>query len=77
MSYLVWKLLHIASVIIFLGNIVTGLFWAAHAHKARYFTLIASTFEGIIRSDRWFTIPGVVGIVISCITNCSMRKEFL
>ena len=65
MSYLVWKLLHIASVIIFLGNITTGLFWAAHAHKTRDFSLIASTFDGIIRSDRWFTIPGVIGILIS------------
>lgn len=65
MSYLVWKLLHIASVIIFLGNITTGLFWAAHAHKTRDFALIASTFDGIIRSDRWFTIPGVIGILIS------------
>ena len=65
MSYLAWKLLHIASVIIFLGNITTGLFWAAHAHKTRDFTVIASIFNGIIRSDRWFTIPGVIGIVIS------------
>ncbi len=64
MSYLAWKLLHIASVILFLGNITTGLFWAAHAHRTRDFRLIASTFEGIIRSDRWFTLPGVVGILI-------------
>ena len=26
--------------------------------------MIAHTFEGIIRSDRWFTIPGVVAILI-------------
>ncbi len=64
MTYLAWKLLHVASVILFLGNITTGLFWAAHAHKTRDFRLIASTFEGIIRSDRWFTIPGVIGILI-------------
>ena len=65
MSYAAWKLLHVASVILFLGNITTGLFWAAHAHKSRDFRLIASTFEGIARSDRWFTIPGVIGIVVS------------
>lgn len=65
MSFLLWKLLHIVSVIIFLGNITTGLFWAAHAHKTRDFGLIDSTFKGIIRSDRWFTVPGVVGIVVS------------
>ncbi len=65
MSYLTWKLLHIASVIIFLGNITTGLFWAARSHKTRDFSLIASTFDSIIRSDRWFTLPGVIGILIS------------
>ena len=64
MTYLAWKLLHVASVILFLGNITASLFWAAHAHKTRDFRLIASTFEGIIRSDRWFTIPGVIGILI-------------
>jgi uncharacterized membrane protein len=64
MTYAAWKLLHVASVILFLGNITTGLFWAAHANRSRDFRLIASTFEGIARSDRWFTIPGVVGIVV-------------
>lgn len=65
MSYLTIKLLHIASVVIFLGNITTGLFWARLAHKTRDFKLIASTFDGIIRSDRLFTGPGVAGIVIT------------
>ena len=65
MSFLFWKLLHIASVVIFLGNITTGLFWARHAHKSRDFSLVAATFEGIVRSDRLMTIPGVIGIVIS------------
>ncbi len=65
MTYLAWKLVHVVSVIVFLGNITTGLFWAAHAHKTRDFRLIGSTFEGIVRSDRWFTIPGVVGIVVA------------
>ena len=65
MSYLVLKLLHVTSVIVFLGNITTGLFWASHAHKTRDFKLIASAFDGIIRSDRLFTGPGVVGILVT------------
>jgi uncharacterized membrane protein len=65
MSYLLWKCLHILSVVVFLGNIGTGLFWAAQAHRSRDTRLIAATFRSIKRSDRWFTIPGVVGIVIS------------
>jgi len=69
MSYLHWKLLHIISVIIFLGNITTGLFWAAHAHRSRNFSQIQSTFDGIILSDRWLTVPGVIGILISGIAG--------
>lgn len=65
MNYLIWKLIHIASVIIFLGNIMTGLFWAARANKTRDFILIGSTFQGIIKSDRLFTIPGIVGITLA------------
>lgn len=64
MSYTLLKLLHIVGVVLFLGNITTGLFWAAYAHRQKDFRLIASTFQGIIQSDRWFTIPGVFGILI-------------
>jgi uncharacterized membrane protein len=62
MSYLIWKLVHVASVIIFLGNIINGLFWAAQANKTSDFKMISSTFQGIIKSDRYFTIPGIIGI---------------
>ncbi len=65
MGYLVWKLVHVLSVVLFLGNIITGLFWAAHARRRRDPALIAATFDGIIRSDRWFTLPGVIGILAS------------
>jgi uncharacterized membrane protein len=74
MHYLLWKLVHIVSVIMFMGNIVTGLFWAARAHKARDFRLIATTFEGIIRSDRWFTMPGVFGIIIGGFASAGLGK---
>lgn len=65
MGYLFWKLIHITAVIMFLGNIITGLFWAARAHKTKDLNLIASTFRSIISSDRYFTIPGVIGITFS------------
>ena len=65
MTYLLLKLVHVVSVVVFLGNILTGLFWAAHARRTRDFSAIASTFEGIIRSDRMFTMPGVYGILVS------------
>ena len=64
MGSLGFKLVHITAVVVFLGNIITGLFWKAHAERSRDPRLIAHTFEGIIRSDRWFTLPGI-GIIIA------------
>lgn len=63
--YLWLKLLHVAAVIAFLGNITTGLFWHAHAARTRDPRLLAHTVDGIIRSDRFFTIPGVALIIAS------------
>jgi uncharacterized membrane protein len=62
--YLWLKLLHLVAVVAFLGNITTGLFWKLHADRTRDPRIIAHTFDGIIRSDRWFTIPGVVLILV-------------
>ena len=64
MMYLTLKLLHILFVVAFLGNITTGVFWKAHADRTRDARIIEHTMAGIIASDRWFTIPGVVGIVV-------------
>ena len=61
--YLWFKLIHVAAVIAFLGNITTGLFWHRHAARTRDPRLLAFTMDGIIRSDRIFTIPGVVVIL--------------
>lgn len=61
--YLPMKLLHIVAVIAFLGNIATGLFWHIHAARTRDPRLLAHTMDGIIKSDRLFTIPGVVVII--------------
>ena len=62
--YLTLKLLHLAAVVLFLGNIVTGVFWKAHADRTGDPRLIAHAMEGLIRSDRLFTIPGVILIVV-------------
>ncbi|MDH3497689.1 MAG: DUF2269 domain-containing protein [Gemmatimonadota bacterium] len=63
--YLWLKLLHVLAVVAFLGNIVTGLFWHAHAARTKDPRLLAHTMDGIIRSDRLFTIPGVLLIVFA------------
>lgn len=64
-AYLMFKLLHITAVIAFLGNITTGLFWHVLAARTRDATILAHTMDGIIRSDRLFTIPGVIVITVT------------
>ncbi len=60
----VWlKVLHIVAVVLFLGNIITGVFWHRHAARTRDPHLLARTVEGVIRSDRLFTMPGVLVII--------------
>jgi uncharacterized membrane protein len=63
-QYFLLKSLHVLSVVLFLGNIITGVFWKLHGDRgdlrARDVAL-----EGIIRSDRWFTMPGVTAIIIT------------
>ena len=63
--YLALKAVHVGAVILFLGNIYTGLFWKLHADRTRDPRIIAHTFEGIIRSDRYFTLPGVLLIILT------------
>jgi uncharacterized membrane protein len=63
--YLLIKLTHLTAVIVFLGNIGTGLFWHAHAARTRDPKLLSHTMDGIIRSDRLLTVPGVIAIIIS------------
>jgi uncharacterized membrane protein len=72
--YLIVKALHIIAVVLFLGNITTGVFWKAHADRTRDPRIIAHTLDGIIRSDRLFTIPGVILIVLFGIGAAMMGK---
>lgn len=65
MTYLLLKLVHVVAVILFLGNITTGIFWKAHADRMADPRIIAHALAGIIRSDRFFTIPGVVAIIVA------------
>ena len=61
--YAFFKLLHILAVVVFLGNVFTGLFWMYQANKTRRLAIIHHTMKSIILSDRYFTVPGVVVIV--------------
>jgi uncharacterized membrane protein len=58
--YLWFKLIHVAAVIVFLGNISLGVFWKDAADRTRDPRIMAHTLRSIIVADRWFTIPSVV-----------------
>jgi len=65
MLYLALKALHIVSVVLFLGNIITGVFWKVHADLTGDLRARAQALDGIIKSDRVFTVPGVFLIIVT------------
>src|SRR5262245_46690091 len=65
MLYLGLKALQILPVVMFIGNITTGIFWKEHADRTRDPRIIAHAMAGIIAADRLFTIPSVLLIVLA------------
>jgi uncharacterized membrane protein len=63
MLYLFLKALHVVSVVLFLGNIITGVFWKTHADRTGDLRARAQALAGLIRSDALFTVPGVLLII--------------
>jgi len=62
MDYSYFKLIHLFAVMLFLGNIITGLFWMRIAVKTKDLKIMSFTMKGIRDGDRYFTIPGVLAI---------------
>ena len=62
--YIALKILHVAAVVIFVGNMVTGILWKLHGDQTTNPVIIRHTMAGLIRADRWFTIPGVALILV-------------
>jgi len=58
--YLILKLVHVAGVVLFLGNITVGIFWKSFADRTRNPVLMASTMDGIVKADQIFTVPGAL-----------------
>ncbi|HKB85721.1 MAG TPA: DUF2269 family protein [Ignavibacteriaceae bacterium] len=65
MAYLIFKLIHIFAVIFFLGNIVIDVFWKNHGDRSGDPKIIAHTIKGIIRADRFFTMPAVAFLILA------------
>lgn len=68
MLYLLVKALHVVSVVLFVGNIVTGVFWKVHADLTGELRARAQALDGIIKADRIFTVPGVLLIIATGVT---------
>jgi uncharacterized membrane protein len=64
-QYFILKALHILSVVLFLGNIITGVFWKSHGDRIGTLAARAQALDGIIRTDRLFTLPPVVLIIVT------------
>jgi uncharacterized membrane protein len=62
--YPLFKTLHVLAAVVFLGNIITGLLWKRRADRTGDVRIIRHVVDGIIVADRWFTMPGVLGIVV-------------
>lgn len=62
--YLIFKLIHLAGVVVFLGNITVGVFWKRYADSTDSAQYMAYTMDAIIRADRVFTIPGLLVVLV-------------
>ena len=57
MLYLALKALHILSVVLFLGNIITGVFWKVHADRTGDLRARAQALDGIIKATAGSRCP--------------------
>ena len=65
MAYLIFKLIHIFAVILFLGNIIIAVFWKGQGDKSDDPKIMAHTIRGMIRADRYFTMPAVAFLILA------------
>jgi uncharacterized membrane protein len=65
MGYVYFKLIHIAAVVVYLGNMISSLFWMHNAVKSGEVPIINHTLKSIKKSDGLFTIPAVIVITAS------------
>ncbi len=73
-AYVGYKVLHVLAVVLFLGNIATGVFWKANADRTKNPAIIGNMLEGIIRADRLFTMPPILFILIGGIGAAIVGK---
>jgi uncharacterized membrane protein len=67
--YVILKVVHVMAVVVFLGNIIVGMFWKLIADGTKNASIMRHTIAGIIRSDRIFTIPAVIVLLLAGIAT--------
>ena len=68
-AYAILKTVHVLAVIMFVGNITVGIFWKTIADATHDPRIMAHTLRGIMQADRWFTIPGIILLVIAGVST--------
>jgi uncharacterized membrane protein len=56
---------HLLSAVVFVGNTITAAYWKVRADRSGNLEAIALTAQGLLRADYIFTLPGIVGLVIT------------
>jgi uncharacterized membrane protein len=72
--YLALKAVHVLAVVVFLGNIIVGVFWKTFADRTANPAVMAHTIDGIIRADRIFTIPAVVVLAVAGVATALVGR---
>ncbi len=57
--------IHIVSAVVFIGNIITAAYWKVRADRSGNLDIIAMTTQGLLRADYMFTLPGIVGLLVT------------
>lgn len=60
-----WLTLHLIGVLLMVGNIITAAFWKVRADLTRNPLVIHHAVKNVMTADYFFTIPGLVLIIIS------------
>ncbi|MBI3600191.1 MAG: DUF2269 domain-containing protein [Nitrospinae bacterium] len=75
-SYEWLKTIHIFGVILFMGNIITGPLWIAHAMRSKNNAVVCNAIKALCWADVFFTIPGVVLTLISGLILASSFGDY-
>lgn len=65
MTFRILLAIHILSAVVFLGNVITAAFWKVRADRSGSLEAIASAARGVTTADYAFTLPGLLGVLIT------------